>query len=621
VYEQYNTSGNVLINKHRLHAFANSTSSFRPNLSVNASGEMLVLWEEIQNGQEDMVACRLSADGSVVTPPFIPHPESDENQALGYPVQFDSGGFAIAWSEGFGGELSSKIIFYDQDADPMCPVQDLRDITEGSFPTRLFLTANSDVAMALWEDWRDGQSVIYAQRFSDDGTRLGSNAVITEESGWYGGFPKATVFDLGFLIAWVENHDDESRVRFRAMNSEGSYLGESVTCIVGDPDYDITYISPGKVDDIEVALSWVEVNDYASQIKIALVDTAGTQLSPQYLLHQNSHRYTYRVSHAMINDRIAIVCWEEQSENGVRVVTRSIDLDSGEMTELFFPISQSNEYATAWPAIASTTTGAVLVWQDVEYPGSGWDIFLNRLNVFTGEALILSFPEITTASGRPVDFPLEVQLPENRSIQSFEVSISGFQEYFEFDGISIDSTLLNEDTWQLEYWYSDTLTVYGTALDSAGHIDTPGVLFNLELFVSDQLDSLSVPVLVHDVFINNSSQGIEVNNGSITISPTVHANAITRILTFELRQNYPNPFNPTTTISYGLPVASDVSLVVYDVTGREVNRLVQTTQHAGWYDVEWNGLDVSGMQVSTGLYFARIEAGGFNQVIKMVYLQ
>mgnify|MGYP002638719250 CR=1 FL=1 len=90
---------------------------------------------------------------------------------------------------------------------------------------------------------------------------------------------------------------------------------------------------------------------------------------------------------------------------------------------------------------------------------------------------------------------------------------------------------------------------------------------------------------------------------------------------FILKQNYPNPFNPTTTIGYGLPESSDVSIIIYDVKGREVMNLVQTTQSAGWYDVSWKGMTNTNKQVSTGVYFARIQAGTFSDVIKMVYLR
>ncbi|MEA3286686.1 MAG: FlgD immunoglobulin-like domain containing protein, partial [Candidatus Marinimicrobia bacterium] len=90
---------------------------------------------------------------------------------------------------------------------------------------------------------------------------------------------------------------------------------------------------------------------------------------------------------------------------------------------------------------------------------------------------------------------------------------------------------------------------------------------------------------------------------------------------FTLAPAFPNPFNPSTTIRYGLPESSDVTLRIYDVTGREVLTMTNTHQSAGWYTQQWNGIDNSGNKVSTGMYFAHLQAGGNSQVIKLVYLQ
>lgn len=90
---------------------------------------------------------------------------------------------------------------------------------------------------------------------------------------------------------------------------------------------------------------------------------------------------------------------------------------------------------------------------------------------------------------------------------------------------------------------------------------------------------------------------------------------------FHLEQNYPNPFNPTTTLSYDLPTASDVTLTVYDITGRTITTLKDNHQPAGRYSVQWGGTDNSGNPVSTGLYFARLLAGNYSKTIKMVYLE
>jgi len=88
-----------------------------------------------------------------------------------------------------------------------------------------------------------------------------------------------------------------------------------------------------------------------------------------------------------------------------------------------------------------------------------------------------------------------------------------------------------------------------------------------------------------------------------------------------LDQNFPNPFNPTTTIRYGLPEASDVTLHIYDINGRAINTLVNTSQAAGWYNIQWKGISQDGTPVGTGMYFARIQAGSFSKTIKMVYLK
>lgn len=90
---------------------------------------------------------------------------------------------------------------------------------------------------------------------------------------------------------------------------------------------------------------------------------------------------------------------------------------------------------------------------------------------------------------------------------------------------------------------------------------------------------------------------------------------------FQLHQNFPNPFNPTTDIQYDLAAESEVSLIVYNLLGQEVATLVQERQPAGAYMVSWNGRDVSGREVPSGIYFYRIQAGTLSDVRKAVLLR
>jgi len=89
-----------------------------------------------------------------------------------------------------------------------------------------------------------------------------------------------------------------------------------------------------------------------------------------------------------------------------------------------------------------------------------------------------------------------------------------------------------------------------------------------------------------------------------------------RPIGFGLSENYPNPFNPSTTISYSIPSASLVSLVVYDMLGREVSRLVQELKHAGEYVATWKADGVP-----SGVYFCRLVAGDRASTRRMVLMK
>jgi hypothetical protein len=90
---------------------------------------------------------------------------------------------------------------------------------------------------------------------------------------------------------------------------------------------------------------------------------------------------------------------------------------------------------------------------------------------------------------------------------------------------------------------------------------------------------------------------------------------------FALHQNYPNPFNPLTTLRYDLSEQSLVNIIIYDMLGREVKTLVNTTQDAGFKSVSWNATNDYGKPVSAGVYLYQIQAGEFVQTNKMVLLK
>ena len=94
---------------------------------------------------------------------------------------------------------------------------------------------------------------------------------------------------------------------------------------------------------------------------------------------------------------------------------------------------------------------------------------------------------------------------------------------------------------------------------------------------------------------------------------------------FELLQNYPNPFNPTTTIHFKVAPTinntANVSLKIYDLSGREVKTLVNEPMQPGEYAVEWDGTNNSGEAVAGGVYIYRMVAGKFAATRKMILMK
>ena len=86
--------------------------------------------------------------------------------------------------------------------------------------------------------------------------------------------------------------------------------------------------------------------------------------------------------------------------------------------------------------------------------------------------------------------------------------------------------------------------------------------------------------------------------------------------TYSLSQNYPNPFNPSTKISYSIPKSGSVKISLYDILGREIIKLVDDYKEVGKYEIEFNAGNLS-----SGIYFYRINSGNYTKTKKMVLLK
>ena len=90
---------------------------------------------------------------------------------------------------------------------------------------------------------------------------------------------------------------------------------------------------------------------------------------------------------------------------------------------------------------------------------------------------------------------------------------------------------------------------------------------------------------------------------------------------YYLNQNFPNPFNPITEITFAIPVREMVKLSIYNTSGQLVNTLVNSELDAGYHKVIWKGNDMQNNQVSSGIYFYKLQANEYQETKKMIMLK
>lgn len=179
--------------------------------------------------------------------------------------------------------------------------------------------------------------------------------------------------------------------------------------------------------------------------------------------------------------------------------------------------------------------------------------------------------------------------------------------------------------------------VSNTIVDAYGSMTLPGGrMVNALRLKQDRITILQGPFPIYSRSISYTflaADGSQVSVSADTTQPetgTINVNGVSwsdratsdvRIgetipSDYNLSQNFPNPFNPSTSIEYSIPEQSFVELKVFDILGNEVATLVNEERSAGTYRSEFSAADLP-----SGLYFARITAGNFTNVVKMTLLK
>lgn len=299
----------------------------------------------------------------------------------------------------------------------------------------------------------------------------------------------------------------------------------------------------------------------------------------------------------------AIATWSDHRNGGWDVYAQRVDASGAvQWTAGGVALCAATGYQRIPQIISDEAGGAIVAWYDGR--SGNWDIYAQRVDVSGAIQWTTDGVALCTAAGVQ-EYPTIVSDAAGGAIVTWSDRRSGGYEQ-----------------------YAD---IYAQRVDPSGAVQWAAD--GIPLCVAD--DTQYFPVIVS----NGAGGAIVAWEDYRGATPAIYAQFVNKcggigVISCDLgdeearapeaaylSQNYPNPHNPLTNIAFGLSAHARVSLRIYDSAGRLVRTIVAGDRAAGDYVETWDGRNMRGEEVASGIYFCRLEAGTFAQTRKMILLR
>jgi hypothetical protein len=356
--------------------------------------------------------------------------------------------------------------------------------------------------------------------------------------------------------------------------------------------------------------------------------SSGDQTNPQVaLINQN----TYAVVYKSVNDiKLKIINIDNQSilkdtnlTSGIGEICRNPYVIVSNTTPRKIFISYEREYSSAQNSIyclkADTISSTLSFSVDtVRYSGVNYNAGFNGMTLYPNPYVCVYE---NYSNGKRNTYGAEIKWNGQSSV-NHSILTSTVNDMWSYKG---SEYILGDNTLNGCYGYLTRISNSVYAKTKMGYSwDSVMVLVSNDTNYSSKI-ALSAANTVPNTACFRMWYVFEKNLGASDkgiygISFTTCAMKVRKISEiakeYSLEQNYPNPFNPSTSISFHLSATGQVSLKVYDVTGREVLTLVNQVLQPGIYETVFEG-----SQLNSGVYFYRLKTGDFLETKKMMLIK
>ncbi|MBO8152997.1 MAG: T9SS type A sorting domain-containing protein [Candidatus Marinimicrobia bacterium] len=443
-----------------------------------------------------------------------------------------------------------------------------------------------------------------------------------------------------------------SRIWVEAKEVEVSFLLDSTDATFGDTielPVEIRFGDYVEVNSIELMLSGYQ--EGLEFIKVGVDSTLVGELGWSYVVHEDNGRLKIQISGArflygngsLINllfyvfgepcsfvpvnfDSISVEASSgvivNYSNCGIYIepLPRFGDVDMNKVIQAY-DASLILKYVVGYIDLSCQSMANADVSQDGTVSALDASLIL-QYNVGEIDTLPYSFPQLamgsyTVSIGNPMAVSeREIEIPLNfhgsKNVFAFEMEIVLESGDLEFKGVVQNETLGNFIMMDNVSGRSIKIAGACPGFSRDGGLST----VTLRFIVDSNSKSNDARIVIRKLRINEAPVRGNAKEFVFRSETCTGGSQGSLPCEFGLSQNYPNPFNPFTTICYQLPEGCFVELLIYDLRGNFVERLVSEYQEAGYYEVEWDATDVS-----SGIYLYKLSTPNYTAIRKAVVMK
>ena len=250
-------------------------------------------------------------------------------------------------------------------------------------------------------------------------------------------------------------------------------------------------------------------------------------------------------------------------------------------------------------------------------------LFVTMMNV--NAQVIVSIPDTTGVQDSTVSIPVIVDL------KSYGVTCYEFELTFDPQVLTATEVGASNEETLTENWHGpfvntnfDGKIIVGGFFSPTDTIYGTGNFVNLNFTICGNIGDSTELVFNYFIFNNGMPYAYKMSGLLKVVEPipaSVDINAVETPSNVILFPNYPNPFKLSTQISYCLNKKQHVSISIFNLLGQEIITLKNKEQTPNYYSLQWDGKDVFGNQIPTGLYYCVLKTDNMISTEKLLFIK